>query len=321
MDLAGERRNPLLTRSPALLIANPRSGGGATGRRLSQILELGRRLFDDIEMVTTEAPGHAVALAETAAKAGRSPVIAVGGDGTVSQVVDGLFRAGESGRAPVELGIVPAGTGGDLARTLGIPRSAERAMLGIACGRSETIDAARICYKADDGADALSHYVNIADAGLGGETVRYVESMKRLPGKAAYLAGSIVAIARHRPRRVRIDLNDGAELHEIEAGVVAVANGRYFGGGMQIAPRADPSDGELDVIAIAHCPPLEALRLLAKIYRGSAFDDPRVLWRRARRVRLDAPSAEQVLLDVDGEQPGRLPATFEALPGALTIRI
>lgn len=272
-------------------------------------------------MVTTRESGHAVRLAEAAAGEGCSPVIAVGGDGTISQVVDGLVRAGGGARASAELGIVPSGTGGDLVRTLGISRSSERAMLGIASGRREKIDAVRIRFETDDGTTIVRHCVNVADAGLGGETVKYVESMKSLPGTVAYLAGSIVAIARHHPQRVQIDLNHGAERHEIDAGVVAVANCRYFGGGMQIAARADPSDGELDFVAIGHCPPLEAFGLLMKIYRGSALDDPRVLWRRATHIRLDSPGGSNVLLDVDGEQPGRLPATFDVLPGALTLRI
>jgi len=261
-----------------------------------------------------------VELAEAAAREGCPRVVVVGGDGTVSEAVDGLLRATGGAPSEVELGIVPAGTGGDLARTLGIPRKIDAALLCAARGRAQRIDVGRVRFTGNAGDIEERHFVNVADAGLGGETVERVESLKRLPGTLAYLLGSLVAIARHRSRPVRIWI-EGAAPFRLDAGVVALANGRTFGGGMRIAPRSDPADGALDLVAMPYLTPLRALGLLAKVYSGTALDDSRVIWRRVAGVTLEPLDGGEVLLDVDGEQPGRLPATFEVLPKALIVRV
>lgn len=303
-------------------IVNPRSGVGSTLRRWRRLEPLARNLFPEHEVRWTEERGHGRSLAEAAAREGLSPVVAVGGDGTISEVVDGLMQAADGqGQAPVEMGIVPSGTGGDTVRTLGIPRQPEAALRRVHQGEPCQIDVGRLCYTTHSGSGAELFFINVADAGLGGETIRMVESIKQLRGSLAFLVGSLVAMFRHQPRLVSIRCDDEDEVRRVEAGVVAVANGRFFGGGMQISPRSDPSDGHMDLVAIPYRNPLQGLGLLLKVYRGTALEDPLVISRPVQKVHLEVLDGGTVLLDADGEQPGRLPASFEVVPAALSLRL
>ena len=274
-------------------------------------------LLPGMTVFYTERRGHGIALAEEAGRRGDDTVVAVGGDGTISEVVNGLLRAG-NGASRNPLGIIPAGTGGDTVRTLGVPRDPGAALLCLTRGRRRTIDAGRVTFDLDGAAPEERYFLNVADAGLGGETVAAVDGLKRLGGRTGFLVGTLLALARFRPANVRIRIDDGADEWTSLADVVACGNCRFFGGGMQIAPRADPADGLLDLVLIQHQPPWKSIPGLRRVYDGTLLDDPAVRWRRVRSVDVTADRPD-VRVDVDGEQPGMLPARFEVLPRAIDV--
>jgi diacylglycerol kinase family enzyme len=171
-----------------------------------------------------------------------------------------------------------------------------------------------------DGREAQRAFLNIASFGLSGLVVRVVdENPKWIGGTPAYLFGTLRAMRRYRNQRVRIALDDG-EPRETNVLTVAIANGRFFGGGMKVAPNAEIDDGLFDVVTLAQAP-LESLAMSADIYRGTHLGRGGVSCVRAKRI-VAAPvdEGDVVLIDLDGEQPGRLPATFEVVPGALLLR-
>lgn len=270
---------------PALIV-NPISG---RGRRRKLWREFGL----DAETVTTRAPGDAVRLAREMADAGYDPVIAAGGDGTVNEVVNGIL----SSRARPALGVLPCGTAGDFARSLGI--TARNAAEAIRRARMRTIDAAL----ATPGAGQPRWFVNMVSAGLGGEVAR-----RRFGG---YLPSALRTVLTRGPWEISIDGETSVLLH------VAVGNTPWQGAGMNICPGADPADGLLDITTIAPLGLFELARDLRVIYSSAIHRHPKVRHWRVERVRLSSPAA--VLYDVDGDLGGSLPLEITVSPGALRV--
>ncbi|MDQ6748492.1 MAG: diacylglycerol kinase family lipid kinase [Candidatus Dormibacteraeota bacterium] len=300
-----------------LLIVNPAAGAGRVGREWPALAAGIRAAGIALDEAFTTRPGEATEIARREVRAGRPVVAAVGGDGTLNEVANGFFEGGAALPTTSNLGLIPFGTGGDTRRTFNIPDGvlAARVLLE---GRPRTIDAGRV----DIGGRTI-HFVNIAEAGLGAlVSDRVNRAPKKLGGKISFLLGTLGAMAawKHQPMRVVVD---GIEVRELVAQSVTVANCRYYGGGMLAAPMAVPDDGLLDVIITGAIGKRDGLLGLAKIYGGKHFDDPRLSrWVetfRARRVEVE--SSAPVLVQVEGEVAGRLPATFEVLPGALRLMV
>lgn len=304
-----------------VVIVNPNSAGGQTRRRWSQLEASIGDAMGEFRALFTERPGHATELARAALREGADLVIAMGGDGTTNEVVNGFFDGTERVRPGASFAVLPAGTGGDFIKTTGSPRLLADAARGIAQQRAHprVIDAARLTYLDSDGASAMRHFINIASFGVGGLVDRYVNrSSKKLGGKASFLLATVRASFAYKNARCRIRL-DGGEPVERKIYSVAVANGRYFGGGMHIAPGAKLDDGRFDVVTIGDVSVATMFLNTSKIYAGTHIALPFVTVEHATRVDAEATDGEEVLLDVDGEQPGRLPATFELLPGAISV--
>jgi YegS/Rv2252/BmrU family lipid kinase len=308
-----------------VLIVNPNSAGGQTRRRWPQLEAEIRDVLGELEVRFTERTGHATELARAALAEGAEQLIAMGGDGTVNEVVNGFFD--EAGRpAPgserAAFGILPAGTGGDFVKTAGVPRLLADAARRIAEGTSRKIDVARLTYLGHGGGEEVRHFVNIASFGIGGLVDRYADGSpgikSALGGKASFLIASFRASLAYHNARCRITL-DGGQPSEKRIYSCAVANGRYFGGGMMIAPQAELDDGRFDVVTIGDVSMATMLLHSPKIYRGAHVDLPFVTVERATEVRAESLDSEEVLLDVDGEQPGRLPARFELRPRAIGL--
>lgn len=295
------------------------SAGGAAQKIWATIEGDAQHLFSTVDVLYTKRRGHAMDLAEGAARDGVDAVVAIGGDGTISEVVNGLLRAG-SGTSDVPLGIIPAGTGGDTVRTLGIPRDPRSALLCVAHGRRRRIDAGCVTFDPRGSRRRQRFFLNVADAGLGGDTVAAVDGLKRLGGRLGFLLGTLGALARFRPAKVRIQIDGGADDWTGVVDVVACGNCRFFGGGMQIAPRADPADGLLELVVVDHRPPWKSIPGLRRLYDGTVLEDPAVRYRRVRSAEVTA-DRDDVRVDVDGEFPGMLPARFEVLPGALEVLV
>lgn len=299
-----------------LVIVNPASRGGRTGRRFARLEPRLRDVLGTVEVERTRAPRDAVRIAREAVRAGVERLVVAGGDGTTSEVVAGVLEAGLGGS--VRLGVLPLGTGGDFARTLGVPRGLDQALGHLASGGTRRIDAGRLDYRALDGARRLTYFVNVASFGVSGLVDQLVSRTPRfLGGSTAFLLASLAALARHRPAPVCVRV-DGEVVYDGPLVLAAAANGASFGGGMRIAPDARIDDGLFDVVVVGDLSRARLLANLPSLYRGRHLSHPGVHFRRGKTVEVETGSPD-VFLDVDGEPLGTLPARFELLPGALTV--
>jgi diacylglycerol kinase (ATP) len=301
-----------------LIVVNPASAGGRTGRDWPAAAARLREAGLDFDVALTTRPGEAVQLSRHAVRDGRALVVAVGGDGTINEVANGFFENGEPAPAGARLGVLPMGTGGDLRRTLGIPRDVDGAAAALRAGRVRRIDAGRVTCALPDGGTTVRHFLNVADAGIGGEVVDRVNHGRRVVnGEVTFLLASVrtLLVWRNRPMRIVID----GRVRELVAQQVVVANCQYFGGGMRVAPSARPDDGLLDVVIAGDLGVWENVRGLGRIRKGTHLGagDPKLSHALAERIEVSSPSLVRV--DTDGEQPGVLPAIFEVQPGALEV--
>jgi YegS/Rv2252/BmrU family lipid kinase len=303
------------------LILNPKAGGSTARRKL---LEVQRALTDeglDHDTQETRGPGDAARLVQQAREDGVTCIGVVGGDGTLNEVSQGyLDSAGNPLEGP-DLALIPAGTGGDFRRTFGVADDARRVASQLRSSLPKPLDLGILELEADNGERITRAFINIASFGIGGLTDRIVnQSPKWMGGRAAFFLGTLRAMASYRNAPVRVSL-DG-KLH-LEAPIlnVAIANGRYFGGGMMIAPEAEPNDGLFDVVALSDLNRTRAVALAAHIYRGSHIGQPGISVARAQVVEAEPlRRSEPVLIDMDGETPGRLPLRARIAHGALRIR-
>jgi YegS/Rv2252/BmrU family lipid kinase len=294
-----------LSPSTALVIVNPAAGGGRAGRTW----ERARRALGDLDLpytcVQTSRPGEATSLARDAVHCGVQRVIAVGGDGTVSAVADGL--AGSQ----TALGVVPAGTGNDFVRTMRLPREAGRAARLALQGASGWIDVGRV-----EHANQIASLVNVAGCGFDAEVVRRTGTGRTGGGTLPYLASVVRVVWTFAPRRLRLTL-DGQSIERHVLGV-AVANGPCYGGGLRIAPAASLEDGLLDVCLVGALPPLGLLALLPRLYAGTHAGHPAVEFFRCREVVVESVyDGPETCCHTDGELLGRLPARFWIEPRGL----
>ncbi len=305
-----------------LIIVNPESGGGSTGRRFTRLRPALVRAVGSAEEVFTAHPGHATELARRAVLAGVERLIVIGGDGTLNEVACGLFPADPElgiGAEPIRPGIVLApvrrGTGGDLARLLGLPGRGPGLFSHLASGRVGPLDLGLCTFVGPDGQRRRRAFVNVASFGLTGLVDEKVNASGKRFGSLSFVGSIVSALFEYRRVPVRVVV-DGESFHDGPLLLGAVGNGAYFGGGVRIAPDARLDDGRLEVVLLLEAGPREVGRAL-DVYSGR-----HVRWQSARvtggRV-IEADADLPCLLDLDGEQPGRLSARFEVLPGAAQI--
>jgi diacylglycerol kinase (ATP) len=306
-----------------LIIVNPKAGAG---KALRAARDLWSRLQDSSHPSTlalTERPGHATEVARDARTAGVSTVVAVGGDGTIQEIVTGLCLNGDgsvtapTGKPPA-LALLPAGTGGDYRRTFGFTESVDQALARILSPRVVQVDIGRAELTSPSGQTAILAFANVLSFGIGGLTDRLVDgSPKWIGGTAAFYLGAVRATLVYQPVPVELWI-DGKSIGVSAYSNVAVCLGRYFGGGMQIAPSADPADGTFEIVTIVGSR-ASVLALTLDIYRGTHFRRPGVALWRGSTVLAQATRPGEVLVDVDGEQPGTLPLAISLLPRALSL--
>jgi diacylglycerol kinase (ATP) len=300
---------------PMTLICNLSSGGGGVKKELPGVLEeLDRR---GLEYVTayTEASRHASELARAALDDGSKFLVAMGGDGTVHEVVNGMIADDKAVNPEAVLGVLSAGTGSDFVRTFGLPGDATTAVRNLEGPEAFSIDIGKVTYT-KDGVAETRYFPNIAEVGLGAAVV---ERARRLPlglGPFLYFIAFWLALAKHKSADVVVDLVDRS--YEGPMNNLVVANGQFFGGGMRIAPKSAPTDGLLD-IQIEHARKREAIALLPKIYKGEHLPHPDIL--HAKRARVSITSARPLPVEADGELLGTTPAIFEVLRDALRLKV
>ena len=297
-----------------VFLVNPASDNGATGKRWPALAHRAAVLGLTGETLLSERPGHIVELAEQAARNGAELVVAVGGDGTLNETVNGLMRAG----TPTELAVVAIGTGMDFVRTYGIPTRFDDAVRTVLTGRTRTIDVGRVSYRTWAG-DAEERYVcNVGSVGMSAAVARRANGMsKMLGGRATFFYALVRVFFEWQNTVVEVALDGerrSARMHD-----VIIANGRYHGGAMLLAPDAQPDDGLFDVLTIGDVTKLDFITTAPKLYRGTHLSHPKIDLVRARVVEVDA--RERLPIELDGEQVGTTPVRFEVVPGALRVRV
>ena len=304
--------------SETLVLVNPVSAGGQTMRRWPRIQAALQGAGVDVHARLTLGPGDATEVArEEITRHGVRRVVAVGGDGTLNEVVNGCFDEHCAPLVPgICVGLIPSGTGSDLRRTLGLPTDPDAAARLLARGTTRSIDLGRIEF--GDGGHRL--FVNVADCGLGGEVVARVnrrpEKRGGPVGSAVFLGVSVKELMTYHNREVLLTIDQETSRRRVQQ--VVIANGRCFGGGMRIAPDADPADGLFDVVVVGDVSRSGALRAVPRLFRGTHLALRVVEVFRGRTVAIvPADLLEPPRFDVDGEQVGRAPAEISIMPGAL----
>jgi len=300
-----------------VVIVNPRSGGGLSEKRWAGVVGPISDGLGAFDTRFTERPGHARTLAQEEATAGRKLVIALGGDGTISEVADGLVAAG--GKA--EFGIIPRGTGGDFRRTLGIENRLFAAAEHVRKSPPRSLDVGRVTYLEHDGQQATRHFVNVTSVGFSSVVAeRANQGSKRMGGRVSFLSAVVRSLLTYDNAEVMVSVDDGEARH-MTVLLAAVGNGRFFGGGMKICPEAVLDDGHFDFVTVGDLGRLEVLAKIHRIYSGNHLSMKEVRQVRCRRLRVAPVDAKaEIPLEIDGETPGRLPASFEIVKGALRLR-
>lgn len=303
------------------LVVNPAAGGGRAGRMLGDVSRELARVGFSVTVHRTVGCAEMSELTRKLVAQGAPYVGVMGGDGTFHDAINSLL--GDDGAvmdaSRTTFAVIPAGTGGDLAaRTLGIPSSPAAVADHLARVEARPFDVGRLEYTTSEGKKAVTLFTNIASFGMSGRVDELVNTgPKWLTGKGAYLAASLRALVGWKHRLVRIFVDD-KPVYDGAVLTVAVANGRAFGGGMMVAPEADCADGELDVVILGDLPLVELTQVSASIYKGTHVKSKNVHTARGKVVRVETDDPT-VLLDVDGETPGRVPGVFTVLPGAIRL--
>lgn len=306
------------------VILNPVAGAGKATKVWPEFEAELERQFGLFDLRRTSRADEAVTIAEAMAKDGYELIVAAGGDGTISEIADGILRSSDVAMARPRLGILPCGTGSDLARTLKLDGSPADMVRRLTQGTGRLIDAARVNFISADGRKSERHFINIASLGLSGPTSKAVNAAKRsnaASGQMVFMWHTIKELSRYRFQTVRITVDDQTPI-EAKVALVAAANGRYFGGGMMIAPDAIEDDGLLDVVIFRGAAKLKLILDLRLLYTGAHRNHPQVTILRGKKVLVEPvgdPALNTALLDVDGEAPGQIPALFEVLPKAIRV--
>lgn len=293
-------------------IVNPRAAGGKAAAQWPRIVQR----IGLVEAVFTQRPDHARELAAELLDQGFERILAVGGDGTISETVNGFFRDGRAINPAAEFGILPMGTGGDFQRTLGI-RDMEAAVAVVRAGKSKLIDAAEITFERHTGGQTSRYFINLTSFGMGGEVAtRAKNAFSSVSGKLAFMYATAEVFFRYQAKTVELTLDGGAPTtHKILN--IAIANGRYHGGGMHVCPKALLDDGLLEVTVIDALGMLTLAKDLPVLYSDNVYKHPKVHHYHAKRVR--ATSSARVSIEVDGEALGTLPIEIRVLPAAVRI--
>jgi diacylglycerol kinase (ATP) len=300
------------------MVVNPASDHGRTASRWPEIARAAAGRGLDLDVRATEAAGHASELTRAALREGAGLIVAVGGDGTVSEVANGFFDGDSPINPDAELAVIPRGSGCDFVKTFRISKQVDRAVETAATATVRMVDVGRVRFTDWDGQPAARIFCNVASAGLTGVAAdRVNRSGKPLGATVAFAWGTIVTFVGYRNSRFRVRI-DERELDQVCNNVI-VANCRFYASGMKIMPMADPGDGLLDVLVWGDVGRADLARTLHKLYRGTHVGHPKADISRARRVTVEPDLT--LPIEADGETPGVTPATFEVVPRALRLRV
>jgi diacylglycerol kinase (ATP) len=306
----------------AFVVVNPRSANGRTGRDWPEIHKGLASLFPAMTVATSHARGETAQLVRQALRDGHLNVIAVGGDGTINEAVNGFFEHGAPVSPDAVFGFVMSGLAGDVGRSFGIAPGYAAGIARLRGAHIRRIDVGRVSCLSLTGAPLTRHFINVASFGLSGRIARRINGA-RFAGKFGSLAfgwHALLSLMGWHSVRLRLIADQYDEIAGIT--MVAVANGGWFGGGLKLAPQADPADGFFELVVMAGAARRHLLKYQQILRQGRPLSSPALRIVRTKRLTA-APILETdgpVAIETDGESAGLLPATFEILPNALNLR-
>jgi YegS/Rv2252/BmrU family lipid kinase len=297
-------------------IVNPAAGHG---KALEAWAKVRAHLKCAVETVRTEGPGHATRLASQALAQSVDTIVAVGGDGTINEVVNGFFEQDRLISNRASLAIVPHGTGSDFIKMLQLPPDAETAAAVIQAKNHRLLDLMKVRYTKLDGTPASRYAINITSFGMGAAVASRVNRSSKIFGrKMSFVLATVRTAMAFSGSSVSMCFDNSKTIHA-EVTNVAVGNGKYQGAGMLSCPRAAIDDGVLDVTVVEFLPALQLLRNLPLLYNGKIYSHPKIQFHRVQSVGAD--SKKIILVEVDGETVGRLPIEISVMPQALRMSV
>ncbi len=303
------------------LIVNPHAGAGSAAAKTEQLRSLLGAAGVRCEIVETKRPGHATEIAAKAATAGISLLVVVGGDGTLNEVVQAYIDADGKPAPGPDLALVPAGTGGDFCRSFNLDGNPRTAVERLLSAKAQPVDLGVARVHGPSGAPETRAFINIASVGISATVARMTnQGGKWMGGKLAFYSGTMRATLGYRNAPVRVFV-DGQQWHQGPVYTVVFANARFFGGGMQVAPEANPSDGLLDCVLLGDFSRLEAIANTPLVYKGKHLELKKTRTIRGRHFRVEPwLTDDAIYVETDGETPGSIPLEVEVLPGAISLR-
>lgn len=301
------------------VIINPASGGGKTGKRLGKILNvLEKEIGKKYSFFVTRKPLDASLSARRAINKGRELIIAIGGDGTIQETVNGFFSDGNPINPACQLGIINTGTGSGFAMSLGLPPAINDQIDAIFSGQKRFIDVGRAVFSNKNGRLKEHFFVNECQAGIGGAVVKNVQSkLKKLGGLIAFGSIALSTALRYPNQPITVEIDSTQKITKRLIGVV-MANGNSMAGGMKLTPQAKIDDGLFDILLMHEQSVPQRLWNFPKIYSGGHITSSKFSFYRGKTIAL--ASSERVLFEADGELLGYLPCKVEIIPSALQIR-
>ena len=303
------------------VIVNPCAGNGRTAKIWPNIESALKQSIGSFQTEETSCQGDAILLTRQALDAGATRIVAIGGDGHLNEVLNGFIENDVQLNPQASLSFVMSGTGCDFQRSLGMSGKWQAAVEKLKDAQIRQIDVGKVSYTAPDKTRKIRYFDNIASFGLSGAVDHYIDNSKLgkyLGGTMLFLWATIKTVFTHPNQTIRYSIDDGPQ-EGIRTRLGLLANGRFFGGGMHAAPEAELDDGLLDLLMLKEISLAKFLRHLPKIYKGTHLKLPEIFYQKVRKF--TAQSSEQVILDIDGESPGYLEATFEILPKILKMQI
>ena len=304
-----------------IVIVNPQAGNGRTEKIWPNIESALEKSIGSFEVLQSTCRGDATDLSRRILAVDTARIVAVGGDGHLNEVLNGFIENDLPVNPEARLSFVMTGTGCDFQRSLGISGKWQNAVAELKDAKVRKIDVGKVTYTAADKTQKIRYFDNIASFGLSGAVDHCLEHSRLrdyLGGSPLFLWATIKTVFTHPNQGIRFRIDDGPE-EEICSRLGLLANGRYFGGAMHAAPEAELDDGLLDLLMLKEISVAKFLWHLPKIYKGTHLKIPEIFFQKVRK--LTAESSEQVILDIDGESPGYLAATFEVLPKILNLQI
>ncbi len=305
-----------------IFIVNPAAASGALKIAWDSLARGLKSKIQKFDFVFTEGAGDASKLTRKALKKGFEFVVAVGGDGTLSECVNGFFEEGVSLNPKAMLGILPFGRGSDFARHLGFSRLPEKAMLHLKGSNFKKVDVGYVALKSFSGQTSERYFINVANIGLVPHVVNWAHKAPKIIGAmGAYVYGALMGAVEYKSQDVEYIVNNQKKNQNRLLNMV-IANGPYFGAGMKIAPGAKVDDGLFDVLVAGHMSLLKFARHFPALYSGKHIKLPNVSFVRADCIEINPQKgAKPLLVELDGDTVGTLPATFKILHRALRFKV